>query len=164
MSDLAGDVTTRLWDSLEPYLDAEDVELDDLDVLGRGGGQIVRVTVDAVGGLGVDRIAALARGLSRLMDEEDLLTGSYTLEVSSPGLERPLRRPSHFAKSVGREVVVKTTDDVDGARSHRGILESVGSELLSVEVDGSARSIPMREVAQARTVFRWEKAPKPGHK
>jgi ribosome maturation factor RimP len=159
-----GDVGERLWETLEPYLEAEGVELDDLDVRGRGNGRLVRVTVDAPGGLGVDRIAQLSRGVSRLLDEQDPVSGSYTLEVSSPGLERPLRRPSHFEKSVGREVDVKTVEPIDGAQRHRGVLERIDDSVLGVVVDGAERSIPIDSVTQAKTVFRWEKSPKPGGK
>lgn len=159
-----GDVGERLWETLEPYLEAEGVELDDLDVRGRGNGRLVRVTVDAPGGIGVDRIAELSRGVSRLLDEEDPVPGSYTLEVTSPGLERPLRRPSHFHKSVGREVDVRTAEEIEGAQRHRGVLERIDDRTLRVVVDGATRSIPIDSVTQAKTVFRWEKAPKPGGK
>lgn len=159
-----GDVGERLWETLEPYLEAEGVELDDLDVRGRGSGRLVRVTVDAPGGLGVDRIAELARGVSRLLDEEDPVSGSYTLEVSSPGLERSLRRPGHFLKAVGREIDLKTTAPVEGAQRHRGVLERVDEGAVCVIVDGTERSIPMDAIAQVKTVFRWEKSPKPGGK
>ena len=159
-----GDVGERLWETLEPYLEAEGVELDDLDVRGRGNGRLVRVTVDAPGGIGVERIAELSRGVSRLLDEADPVTGAYTLEVSSPGLERSLKRPSHFVKAVGREIDVKTTAAIEGAQRHRGVLEQVDDGTLSLIVDGAPRSIPMGSVAQAKTVFRWEKSPKPGGK
>lgn len=154
----------RLWKSLQPYLEAEGVELDDLDVRGRGNGRIVRITVDAPEGIGVDRIAQLSRGMSRLLDEEDSVTGSYTLEVSSPGLERRLRRPSHFQKAVGRELDVRTADEIDGALRHRGTLEGIDDEALRLTVEGDKRTIPMQAITQARTVFRWEKSPKPGAK
>jgi ribosome maturation factor RimP len=157
-----GDVDRRLWGLLEPWLEAEGVELDDLEVLGTGAGRMVRVTVDAPGGIGVDRLADLSRGLNRVLDEEPAIGASYTLEVSSPGLERPLRRPSQFRKAVGREVVVKTREEVLGSRSHRGILTSVGDADVLVSVDGTDHPIPFDSVTQARTVFRWEKAPKPG--
>ncbi len=152
----------RLWESLEPYLEAEGVELDDLDVRGSGNGRIVRITVDAPGGIGVDRIAQLSRGMSRLLDEDDSVIGSYTLEVSSPGLERRLRRRSHYQKAVGRELDVRTVEEIDGAQRHRGILEEIDDRALLLGVDGGTRVIPIRSITQARTVFRWEKAPKPG--
>lgn len=159
-----GDVVERLWVVLEPYLEAEGVELDDLDVRGRGSGRIVRVTVDAPGGVGVDRIAELSRGLSHLLDDSDPVSGSYTLEVSSPGLERRLRRPTHFAKAVGREVDVRTAAEIEGVRHHRGTLEQVEDSTLHLTVDGANRAIPIASVEQAKTVFRWEKTPKPGGK
>ena len=158
------DGDSRLWGTLEPWLAAEGVELDDLEVLGLGAGRIVRVTVDAAGGIDLDRITDLSRGLSRLLDETAEFAGAYTLEVSSPGLERSLRRPEHYRKAVGREVVLKTRAEFSGARNHRGTLSAVGDADLLVVVDGSERAIPLGDVTQARTVFRWEKAPKPGKK
>jgi len=159
-----GDIASGLWQMLEPYLVAERVELDDLDVRGQGSGRIVRVMVDASDGLGVDRIAQLSRGVARLLDEADAMSDGYTLEVSSPGLERPLRRLAHFVKAVGREIDVKTRDPIDGAQRHRGVLEKVDDEALRLIVDGAPRTIPMGAVTKAQTVFRWEKAPKPGGK
>jgi ribosome maturation factor RimP len=157
-----GDVDRRLWDLLEPWLEAEGVELDDLEILGPGAGRLVRVTVDAPGGIDIERLADLSRGLNRVLDDDPMIGSSFTLEVSSPGLERPLRRPSQFRKAVGREVLVKTRSEVLGSRNHRGILTAVGESDVLVSVDGADHPIPLDDVTQARTVFRWEKAPKPG--
>jgi ribosome maturation factor RimP len=152
-------VQERLWDRIDPYLSAEGVELDDVEVL--GGGQIVRVTVDAQDSLGVDMIADLSRGISRLLDEEDPVKGPYTLEVSSPGLERKLRRPRHYDKSVGKDIRVKTHAEIDGARNHRGSLVASDTTGFTIEVDGSERNIPYGDVASARTVFVWDKGESP---
>ncbi|HSG80469.1 MAG TPA: ribosome maturation factor RimP [Acidimicrobiia bacterium] len=157
-------MTDRLWDRLEPFLAAEGVELDDLDVRGQGPGRIVRVTVDAEGGVGVDRIAEISRGLSRALDDEDSLSGPFTLEVSSPGLERDLRRPTHYRKAVGREVDVRTTEPIAEAQRHVGVLEDADEDAITVVVDGSTRRIPLAAVKRAKTVYRWEQAPKPGRK
>ena len=157
-----GDGDGRLWDLLGPYLEAEGVELDDLAALGRGAGRVLRVTVDAAGGLDVDRIADLAREMSRLLDETEGLDGPYTLEVSSPGLERTLKRPSHFRKAVGREVLVKTKIAIEGEQSHRGVLASADDGEVAVLVGDHDRTIPLSAVTQARTIFRWEKPAKPG--
>ncbi|WKZ82617.1 MAG: ribosome maturation factor RimP [Acidimicrobiia bacterium] len=156
------DVDVRLWDLLESWLGAEGVELDDLQMLGSSAGRIVRVTVDTPGGIDLERIAEVSQGLSRLIDAEGALAGSYTLEVSSPGLERPLRRPAQFRKAVGCEVVVKTSRPISGVNSHRGVLASADDTEVSLVVDGEDRHIPFTDVSQARTVFRWEKPPKPG--
>ena len=155
-------VADRLWPLFSAYLEAEGVELDDLDVRGGGKARYVRVYVDAPEGVGVDRIAELSRGLSRVLDEEDPISGSYTLEVSSPGLERELRRPRHFEKSIGREVDVRTSSEVAGASHHRGTLVTVAADAIGLQIDDEVRQIPSAEITKAQTVFRWEKAPKPG--
>jgi len=152
----------RLWQVIEPYVAAEGIELDDLEVLGAGPGTILRVTIDSDDPIDVDSIARLSRGLSRLLDESDPITGSYTLEVGSPGLERNLRRPRHYEKSLGRELRVKTRVDVDGARNHRGVLRSTDESGFVLEVDGLDRTLGFDQVASARTVFVWEKTAKPG--
>ena len=152
----------RLWAVIEPYVAAEGIELDDLEIVGKAPGVVVRVTLDADGGVGVDRLAEVSRRLSRLLDEEDPIDGSYTLEGSSPGLERKLRRPQHFRKSVDREIKVKSRNEVAGTHSHRGVLAAAGDETFTVEVDGAGREIAYGDVVSARTVFKWEKAAKPG--
>jgi len=154
------DAAQQLWDVVEPYVSAEGVDLDDVEVL--GGGKIVRVVVDSDQSLGVDRIADLSRGISRLIDEDDPFTGSYTLEVTSPGLERKLRRPEHFHKALGREIGVKTHRPIDDERNHRGTLVTANDDAFVMEIDGSERCIEFQDVASARTVFVWEKGPKPG--
>ncbi len=158
------DLEQRLWGLMEPYLAVEGVELDDLVVRGAGGARLVRVAVDAGGGMDVETIARLSQGLSRILDEAEVLPGAYTLEVGSPGLERDLRRPAHFEKARGREVTVTTRGEVGGAHRHQGVMEGVASEGITLLVGEERRRIPFDQVAQARTVFRWEKPPKPGHK
>ena len=152
----------RIWAVIEPYVAAEGIELDDLEIVGKSPGVVVRVTLDSEGGMGVDQLAEVSRRLSRLLDDEDPISSSYTLEVSSPGLERKLRRPRHYAKSVGRDLKVKTRSDVAGSTSHRGILVSADEDRFVIEVDGEPRDIAYGDVVTARTVFAWEKAAKPG--
>ena len=152
----------RLWAVIDPYVAAEGIELDDLEIVGKAPGVVVRITLDAEGGVGVDRLAEMSRRLSRLLDEDDPVNGSYTLEVSSPGLERKLWRPGHFAKSVGRDLKVKSRQEIGGEYVHRGVLASADDDRFVVEVDGEEREIAYGDVVSARTVFTWEKAAKPG--
>jgi ribosome maturation factor RimP len=149
---------------VETFLAAEGVELDDLAMMGGGRARILKVVVDADGGLGLDRIADLSRGLSRLLDENDTVNGPYTLEVSSPGLERKLTLPAHYQKSVGREVVVTTGEAIGGENTHRGTLEAVAPGGVTVRVGEEAREIAFDQVTRAQTVFRWEAKAKPGGK
>jgi len=151
----------EIWTVVEPYLAAEKLELDDVELLGRGPGQLLRVVVDGEN-VNIDRLADVSRGLSRLLDNETELVDAYRLEVTSPGLERDLRRPSHYTKSVGREVVVKITEGNHKA-TIRGVLADAGDSAFTVESDEERRVVDYEDVLTAKTVFRWEKAPKPGH-
>ena len=150
-----------IWTVVEPYLAAERLELDDLELLGRGPGTLLRVVVDGEG-VNVDRLADVSRGLSRLLDNETALSDAYRLEVTSPGLERNLRRPSHYSKSLGREVVVKVADG-DKKATLRGVLSDAGESSFTVESGDERSVVNYEDVLAAKTVFRWEKAPKPGH-
>lgn len=145
----------RLWESIEAFLVEEQVELDDLELSGR----TVRVIVDAEGGIDLDHITDVSRGVSRLLDEnEELVPESYNLEVTSPGLERKLSRPRHFEKSIGRPVRVKTT----GGVALQGELTQVDEAGFVVVDSGVESRVAFSEVAKARTVFEAPSQPKPG--
>ncbi|MYA39294.1 MAG: ribosome maturation factor RimP [Acidimicrobiia bacterium] len=154
-------VADRLSAVVGPYLEAERLELDSVEMLGRGGARILRVVVDAEGGIGVDRLAETSRRLSRLLDAETDLEGPYRLEVSSPGLERRLRTPRHFEKAIGREVVMKVRAEGRGA-GLRGQLVSADEDGCELSVEGEVHSLPYGAILSARTIFRWGASPKPG--
>ncbi|GMQ99015.1 MAG: ribosome maturation factor RimP [Acidimicrobiia bacterium] len=153
-------VAEKLWARIDPYVAAEGIELDDVEVL--GGGRIVRVTVDGEGAVGVDRIAELSRGISRLIDEDDPFKGSYTLEVSSPGLERRLTRPRHYMKSVGRQARVKTFAEIGGRKDHTGTIVAADETTFTVAIETEEQTISYTDVSSARTVYVWEKGARPG--
>ncbi len=156
------DVAEQIWGLVGPYVAAEGIELDDVEIL--GGGKLLRVVVEGDEPIGVDRIADLSRGIARLIEEDDPFPGAYTLEVTSPGLERKLRRPSQFSKAVGSDVHIKTFKKIADEKHHRGQLTAVDDDAIVVSIDGDERHIEMAEVASARTVFVWEKGQKPGKK
>ena len=89
----------------------------------------------------MDRIAQLSRGVSRLLDEQDPVSGSYTLEVSSPGLERPLRRPSHFEKAVGRTAKVKTHTPVAGSKTNTGTVVASNDDGFRIRIDEDTHEV-----------------------
>lgn len=161
-------VTQAIWQIVEPWLAAERVELDDVDMVGTGKGRTLRILVDHEDGLDLDRIAALSDGISRLLDEEPSLADPYQLEVSSPGLERKLRRRAQWVKSVGRDVTVKMKTAA-GNRTVKGVVKTVDDDGVLVELsepeagDTSAR-VGFDDVVSAKTVYRWDSGPKPGKK
>lgn len=151
---------------LAPVLETEGLELVDVQMAREGGSRVLRVTIDrahdASGdapGLAVDldTIATASERISRRLDLEgyDPGPGSYRLEVSSPGIERPLKRPEHFRRRIGDLVRVKTVGPVDGSTTHRGALVSADAEAIVVAADGGEVRVSYDDIASARTVFDW---------
>jgi ribosome maturation factor RimP len=124
---------------------------------GPPGRSVVRVYVDAEGGVDLDTVAEVSEEISRGLDLRDPIDGRYTLEVSSPGLERTLRSPEHFGSSVGRTVIVKTVEPLVGG-SHRveGQVTGTTETELRLAVDGSEIEVPFEAIRSARTVFEWK--------
>lgn len=158
------DVQERVRAAVEPLLTPIGVELFDVEVVGSGRARVLRLSVDRDGGVDLDVIAEVAQRVSPALDAADPIEGSYTLEVSSPGVERPLRTPAHFRRVVGEKVSVKTHEPVDGDRRHQGVLVGVEEDGITLEVGGDRRHLRYEQVAGARTVFEWGPAPKPGGK
>jgi ribosome maturation factor RimP len=155
-------------DLVRPVVEAAGLELWEVSFGREGGRRILRVTVDRAGGdrragkdggVDLDTIAATAQRLSRRLDLEGFEQDRpYELEVSSPGLERALREPRHFERSVGQQVRVKTVEPVDGGRVHEGALVSADAEAIVIASDGGELRVPYDGIASARTVFEWKKA------
>lgn len=123
----------------------DDVELVDFESRG-GRDPLLTVYIDRPGGVDLDLCVAVTHAL-------DVLRDSYRLEVSSPGLDRPLRKPAQFASVVGREVTVKTAAPLEGRASHRGLLMAAGDAAITLRSDdGRETTIPYAEVARARLV------------
>jgi len=138
-----------------PVVEASGLELWEVSFRGEGGRSVLRVEVDREGGVDLDTIAAVSERLSRRLDLEDFGPRGYTLEVSSPGLERPLRTPGHFGRSVGQKVKVKTKEPVSGSKVHEGALVSADAEAIVVASEGGELRVPYADIASARTVFEW---------
>jgi len=147
----------------EPALAAAGLETWDVEI-GRG---VLRVLVDAPGGVDLDALTRASGIVSALVDEHPELApeGSYQLEVSSPGVERTLRTPEHFRRYVGAEVNVKTAVAVSGARRHRGRLAAVDDEGIELQPgdrpDGESIRIAFGEISRAHTVLVWGPTPAP---
>lgn len=153
----------RIREAIEPTVSGLGLRCYDVELAGGGRGALLRVLLERADGTGadLDLVAEATRALGPVLDELDPVGGSYTLEVSSPGLERPLRSPEHFAAALDERVTIKTYAPVDGARRHRGVLRRADDEGCTVEVDGDERRIAYADVSSARTVFDWEPASKP---
>jgi ribosome maturation factor RimP len=150
-------VVERVREIVEPLLARHSLEVYDIELAGSQ----LRITIDrpasAADGLDLDTISQATRLISLALDEHDPIEGRYTLEVSSPGLERALRTPAHFSRAIGSLVAVKTRAGVEGERRVRGVLERADDQGVTVD----SRHVRYDEIEKARTVFEWGPAAKP---
>ncbi|GAB2627009.1 ribosome maturation factor RimP [Streptomyces capparidis] len=145
--------TDRLRALLDPIVSEAGAELEDVKVTTAGKRRQLLVVVDADGGVPLDLVAELSRGISRTLDDTDAMGGApYVLEVTSPGVDRPLTEPRHFRRAVGRLVRARLT----GGDELTARVTAVDDEGVDVEVPGvkgrrpTARRIPYQEIARAR--------------
>ncbi len=152
----------RLTELLEPSIEGLGYELVLLEVI-RGKGVTLRLFIDWLPGtvdengvakvVGIDDCEIVSRQISALLEVEDPISSEYTLEVSSPGLDRPLRKPAHFAEFMGWEAKVTLDAPMDGRRKYRGTIEAVDDETVRLVVDGTAFDLVLADIERARLVF-----------
>lgn len=140
---------------IEPVVAGAGLELVELTFGGQRGRKVLRVTIDREGGVDLDSIAEVSERLSRRLDVEGFDPGPYSLEVSSPGVERPLRRSDEFARRIGEKVKVKTAEPVGGSRVHTGTLVSASDDGVTIATEAGERRVAYDDIASARTVFEW---------
>lgn len=144
---------------------ASDLGLDVYDVERRGG--TIRITLDtpagSEGGITLDSLSLATRLVSRELDHEDPIAGHYTLEVTSPGLERALRTPAHFARELGKTITVRLRDPQADPRRLQGVLVAADDRSFTMLLDeGTECVVVINDIDKARTMFEWGPAPKPG--
>jgi ribosome maturation factor RimP len=147
-----------LTDALSPVL--AELGLDLVDVELTGG--VVRVLVDRDGGVDLDALASANKAVSVELDRLDPMPGRYTLEVSSPGVERRLRTPAHFARAVGETVTVRTQPGTMEVRRLQGVLATADDDGVVLETGDGPVRIAYEQIERARTVFEWGPKPAPG--
>jgi ribosome maturation factor RimP len=147
----------RVRDIVAPLVADADLDLYDLDLAGG----VLQVLVDKPGGADIGSISTLARTISRALDEHDPIDGTYALEVSSPGLERPLRTPAHYAGAIGTTVKVKTKPSAEGERRVEGTITAADETSVTLRpAHGDERRLRYEDIERARTTFQWGGAAK----
>ena len=141
---------------IRPVIEGSGLELVDVAFRRESGRRVLRVVVDREGGVDVDTIAELAEKVSRRLDVEGFAPGPYALEVSSPGIERSLKRPRDFERRVGDMVKVKTTTPVEGRTNITGELVSADDDGIVVAAGGGELRVRYVDIASARTVVDWD--------
>ena len=137
------------------------VEVLELALRGQGRGRVLSVIIDAEEPVEADVVEVVSKDLSRALDQDDPVAGSYTLEVSTPGLSRPLQTRRDFRRQRGHEVSIvrggsaDTAEGVPGETPVQGVVVDADDEAVTLEVDGSQVRIPLSEVAQGKVVLPW---------
>lgn len=143
------DLEERVRSLAEPLLARCGAELVEVQVR-RGRTQLVRVVADRSGGIDLDTCARVSGELSRMLDVDDPIPGRYTLEVTSPGLDRPLRTSADFEKNRGRKVRI-----VLAMGQHEGVVEGVGTQAVTVATDRGAVEVAFADIVKATLVLPW---------
>lgn len=148
---------TRVWQLAAPLAEGEGMEIVDIDFRHEGsrGGRVLRLYLDKEGGPNMDDLSRVSRQLSELLDAQDTIDGAYILEVSSPGINRPLKKPAHFARFVGKRIRVRTRDLVDGRRSFLGILGQVVEDSVILTQEGKRYQIPFSMIEKSNYEHDW---------
>lgn len=141
---------------LTPSVEDLGYELVGIEYIRAGKHSILRVYIDQEGGILVDDCAAVSRQISAIMDVEDPITNEYTLEVSSPGLDRPLFKAAHYQMFVGEEVKVQLRMPVQNRRRWKGVIVSVEGEIICLNVDGKEERFALSNIQKANIVPKFD--------
>ncbi len=140
---------------VRPVIEAAGYELVEAAFARDHGDRVLRVTVDRASGVDLDALTELSRGVSRELDAAGFEPGPYRLEVSSPGIERPLRRAEHYRRAMGERITVKIMTE-SGPRRLEGRLVGVDDEGIDLELTSTHSRVRFAEITSARTVADWD--------
>jgi len=146
----------RLVALLQPLVESLDYEFVGLEYLDNPKQSVLRIYIDAEEGVGLEDCEAVSREVAALLDVEDPIRGHYNLEISSPGVERPLFTPEQFERFSGHEARVSLFAPEDGRRKFRGTILGLDDDRLRLQVDGDEVSLAMNNIAKARLVPDWD--------
>ncbi|MDR5861155.1 ribosome maturation factor RimP [Halomonas eurihalina] len=147
---------TALKTLIEPVVTAMGFELWGIDYLSQGKHSRLVIFIDHAQGVGVDDCADISRQVSAVLDVEDPIAGEYRLEVSSPGMDRPLFTLEQFERYAGHTVAVKLRTPFDGRRKFQGLLAGIEGDEVLLQLDGEEYCFPIESIDQARIVPRFD--------
>ncbi len=149
------DIAAQTEELVRGAVESEGYELVHAEFLDRGSASVLRVFIDKPGGVNLGDCQRISRHVSVLLDVEDLIDHHYTLEVSSPGLERPLFKAEDYLRFQGREVKLATSSMIENRRNFKGILKGFSDGVVTVDCGGKVFQIPLGQVKKANLVYRF---------
>lgn len=149
---MSKNIAAAVEDLVTPIVEANNMELVDVNYVKEGGRWFLRLFIDKPGGVDLDDCQLVSREVEPVLDEYDPIPNSYTLEVSSPGIERPLKKLSDFERFQGERISLNTFGPVDGQRRFTGLLKGVEGDNVRLDVGGQDVLISFEQVAKAKLV------------
>ncbi len=149
-------IVSQVWEIAAPLVVDEGLEIFDIEFRREGQGWVLRLFLDKEGGPSLDDLTRVSRQMSDLFDVHDILQRAYTLEVSSPGVNRLLKRPEHFNRYVGEKVRIRTRERIEGRRSYLGLLKQTNEEGVVLLQDGREVLIPYPLIERANYEYQWD--------
>jgi len=147
------EVIRLIWREIEPELLTQGYELVEVEYGGSGAGRTLRIFVDKEDGVTLDDCQIVSELLSSLLEKDDFIDTRYTLEVSSPGFDRPVRKPEDFERFSGEHVRLVACEPVKGRKRFNGVLRGFNEDgMVSIECDGSSYEVHIENLKKARLV------------
>ena len=140
----------RVKELIADYFSKRNIELVDITYRREQGGMVLRLLVDTADGIRLNECEELNKNLSEALDKEDLINERYTIEVSSPGLDRPIKTDRDFQRVMGRRLELTTYEAIDGRKTHEGRLIGMDKEKIVIESGGVSTMVPREKIAMAR--------------
>jgi ribosome maturation factor RimP len=150
-------VVARITEAAERVAARNNIEIVDVEMRGAGKARVLRIFIDKAGGVSHGDCEWISRHVGEVLDAEDMVPGdSYTLEVSSPGVERPLSKPRDFERNRGSRIKVVLRDPIDGSRLFDGVLAESSADAIVLEPQPGRRlAIPLSNIKKANLKFEW---------
>ena len=146
-------IETRTEEVLVPIAEANGVEIYDVEYVKEGSNWYLRAYIDKEGGIAVNDCEVVSRAFSEKLDEEDFIDTAYIMEVSSPGLGRPLKKEKDYLRNMGKELEIRTYRAIDREKEFYGILKAYDADSVTIENEDGERTFSKADIALIRQAF-----------
>ena len=150
------EVVSKIEEIAERVAASDGLEVVEVELKGSGGNQLLRISIDKPAGVSHADCELIAKQVGTILDVEDVVPGHYTLEVSSPGVERKLLKPNDYIRFQGKKAKITLRDGVEGRRTWEGTLAGYADGSVKVETEpGKTRDFPLQQIQKANLKFEW---------
>ncbi len=149
------EIVARTEELVMPIIEENQFELVDVEYVKEGSNWYLRIYADKEGGINIDDCVLISRALEEKLDKEDFIKDAYILEVSSPGLGRPLKKDKDFARSIGKSVECKLYRAIDKKKEFEGVLKDYSKETVTLEIDGEDREFNRKDISMIRLAIEF---------